>query len=323
MPIEKERKFLINELPKDLNIFSDQRIQQGYLMFSEGKLFTSDGLNIIELNRENLILSGLELKKDTSGVNKLTVTSGTALINGVTYFHQSSGTDIYFPPNLNIYPELLFVYAQTTFSTGSSGPLLDIVYTSLTGTDGTGPQSLYEKVSGQENFPIPPSDSLLLGTALLYPGSLGYDLYPLSVSDFGDYYPKFSLSASELLRTLTKEVSAYDANTLYFPGQFIIDNISDTIYLSKKTFVSDFASINTDISANNIVSLSGGATGGSGSMTATNLGTGTGVYKTTVGSQFQFRTLRASSGINLALSGSTNEIDLYTWPSATISNSIR
>lgn len=37
MPIEKERKFLINELPKDLNVFSDQRIQQGYLMFSEGK----------------------------------------------------------------------------------------------------------------------------------------------------------------------------------------------------------------------------------------------------------------------------------------------
>jgi len=33
------------------------------VQFSNGKLYTTDGMNIIELNRENLILYGLELKK--------------------------------------------------------------------------------------------------------------------------------------------------------------------------------------------------------------------------------------------------------------------
>lgn len=40
MAIEKERKFLVKELPnnlKDLDVFVDQQIQQGYLMFGGGK----------------------------------------------------------------------------------------------------------------------------------------------------------------------------------------------------------------------------------------------------------------------------------------------
>lgn len=285
------------------------------IQFSNGKLYTTDGLNIIELNRENLILYGLELRKDTSGVNKLTVTSGRAVINGVTHFYQSAGapgTDIYFPPNINFpFPELLFVYAQASFATGPSGPLLDIVYTSLTGTDGIGSQALYDKVAYTEDFPVPPLDSILLGTALLYPGASGYELWPLTVSDFGDYYPKFSLTPSEMLRTVVKEVTAYNPNRLYFPGQFVIENTSNTLYLSKNTFVSDSSSISTDISLNRLVPLLGGATGASGvSMTATNVGIGSGVYKTTVGSQFQFRSIRGLSGINTVISTSTNEIDI-------------
>ena len=281
------------------------------VQFLNGKLYTTDGLNIIELNRENLILYGLELKKSTSGVNKLTVTTGQAVINGVTYFHQSAGTDVYVLPNLTTKPDLLFVYAQASFATGASGPLLSILYTTANGNS-TEPGGVYSSVADTENYPTPPANSLFLGTALLYPGATGYDLFPLTVSDFGDYYPKFSLSASEFLRTKVKEVTAYSLTSLFFPGQYVIDNTSNTIYLSKKTFVSDYSTIASDITSGNLIPLGGGGTGGTGggTMTATNVGTGLGVYKTTVGSQFQYRSLTSSNGITLAYSGTSDEISI-------------
>ena len=39
MTIEKERKFLVKELPNldNLDVFVDQQIEQGYLMFTDGK----------------------------------------------------------------------------------------------------------------------------------------------------------------------------------------------------------------------------------------------------------------------------------------------
>jgi len=283
------------------------------VQFSNGKLYTTDGMNIIELNRENLILYGLELKKDTSGVNKLNVTSGQAAINGVTYFHVSSGTDVYVTPNTSLDPDLIFVYAEPTMSMGASGPLLSISYTRANGT--ADPSGVFATVADTENYPAPPANSILLGVAMLYPGATGYDLFPLTVSDYGDYYPKFSLTASEFLRTKIKEVTPYSLTTLFFPGQFVVDNTSDTIYVAKKTFVSDYSSISDDITAGNLALLSGGgggtgSTGGGGSMTAINVGGGVGVYKATVGSQLQYRTLTSTNGITLTYSGSTNEINI-------------
>jgi hypothetical protein len=274
---------------------------------SKGSLYTTDGVDIIELNRENLILYGLELSKPTSGLLKLGVSSGYAVINGITYFHTTTGTDINISANVGANPNLVFVYAQASSATGASGPLLSVIYTSISGT--ADPNGVYASVADYENIPTPPANSLLLGTALLYPGATGYDLFPLSVAKLGDYYPKFSVTPSEFLRQTVKDVSAYSLTQLYFPGQFVIDDNSNTIYLSKKTFVSDYSSIANDITNSNLFPLGGSGTGGTASMTALNLGTGLGVYKTTVGTQFQFRTLGVTgSGLTLAYSGSTDEI---------------
>jgi hypothetical protein len=49
------------------------------IVLSEGKLYTSDGTTTLELNTEDAIQDGLVLSKDTSGVNKLTVSTGSAL----------------------------------------------------------------------------------------------------------------------------------------------------------------------------------------------------------------------------------------------------
>jgi hypothetical protein len=277
------------------------------IQFANGKLYTSDGENIIQLNREDSILYGLELTKDTSGVLKLTVSSGQALIDGVTYLHISSGTDILVSANVNADPQLLFVYAQAGNATGPTGPLVNLVYTSLTGSS-TEPGGLFSKVADYENIPAAPSNSILLGTVMLYPGATGYDLFPLSVSTLGDYYPKFSVSASEFLRNRIAEVSEYDYTTLFFPGQFVLDSNSNTAYLSQKTFVSDYASISSDVTAGNLVAISGGGTGGTGSNTALSLPGGYAIYKTTVGTQFQFRSLTGGTGI--VVSQDANKLSL-------------
>ena len=53
---------------------------------SLGSLYTSDGLSVIDLNREDMIISGMVLSKSTAGVNKLTVSSGQVRMNGRNYY---------------------------------------------------------------------------------------------------------------------------------------------------------------------------------------------------------------------------------------------
>ena len=268
--------------------------------FSSGSLFTSDGEAIIDLNREHLLLSGLVVQKDTSGVNKLTITSGTARINGITYFHDSSGTDVLLPVNNGLDPKLYFIYGVPTldvYGTGASGNYtLGFSATSITGIV-TEPGGVFSAVAATANIPVPPDNSLLLATVLLYPGATGFDLWPRSVAEIGDYYPRFASTPSDFLRTKTEEVHEYEYHGLYFPGQFVIDEISNTIYLAKKTFVSDYVSISSDISFGNLVPLGGSGGGTGGSYSSISLGTGSPVYKTTVGTQFQFRSITGSGSI--------------------------
>lgn len=281
-----------------------------------GSLYTSDGLAIIDLNRENMILSGMVLSKDTSGVLKLTVSSGHVRIDGKHYYHLSatgSGTDVLLPTNFGPHDKLYFLYAQATNGIaighqGASGDLqCSLGYTSVSGLL-TEPGGVFESVSLTSGVPPIPSDSVLLGTVLVYVGSTGYELWPRSVANVGDYYPRFSVSPSELLRNFISDVKSYDAHSLYFPGTFVIDNVSNTIYLSKKTFVSSYTSITEDITLGNLVSLgSGGGTGStSGIFDATNVGTGATVYKQIVGTQIQFRSLTGTSPIQIT--GSADEI---------------
>lgn len=281
--------------------------------FETGSLFTSDGSAIIDLNRENLLLSGLELSKPTSGLNKLAVSSGFARINGKTYGLTSSGTDIIMPFNVTGLPILYFVYGQAStsgFGSGASGNyVLTLGYSSITGSLSE-PGGIYSAVAGPTGTTTIPSDALLLGCVLVLPGATGYNLSPISVAHDKDYYPKFSTTPSEFLRNTTVEVGSYSANALFFPGQFLVDSVSNTAYYTYKTFISDYASISNDISVGNLYILFGGASGSTASMTATNTGSGSGVYKTTVGNQFQFRSLTGSGPITVQLSGSSNEVQI-------------
>jgi len=254
----------------------------------EGGLYTSDGVRILNLNTENVLLSGMIVSKDTSGVNKLTVSSGSVRIKGVEYFHTSAGTDILLPINATTDPELYFIYAQIT----PGATVSSLVVTSINSPY----SSIYYSVANNENYPTPPVDALLIGAVIVPVGSSGFLLEPLSVATLGDYYPKFSLTPSEYLRTLTSINSLYKTSHLYFPGQIIIDYTSNTEYLAKTTFISNYTSIAGDISLNNVVALGGSAGSGGGTYTATNTGTGTAqVWESTVANQFRFRSIKAGS----------------------------
>ena len=272
-----------------------------------GSLYTSNGVAVIDLNREDLILHGLNLKKDTAGQNKLTVTSGSARINGGTYDFISSGTDIYLPFNVGVDPILYFIYGNTTSSI-SSNPGNYLLGLTAVGVPGSLDESgIFTDITGNEDYPVPPNYSLLLGAVVVKPGAFGYDLQPLSVTTLGDYYPKFSTTSSEFLRTVSKQVTPYLYTSLYVPGQFVIDHASNTTYVSKRLFVSDQTSISTDVTNGNLVQTAGGG-GGGGSYTALSLGTGAAVYKTTVSTQFQFRSLTGSYPV--ILTQNTNDITI-------------
>jgi hypothetical protein len=265
-----------------------------------GNLYTSNGVAIIDLNRENLILYGLNLQKDTAGQNKLTVSSGSARINGATYDFISSGTDIYLPFNIGIDPILYFIYGSATpdLSTNPGNYFLGLTAIGVAGSlDENG---IFTDITNDEYYPASPNDSLLLGAVVLPPGAAGYDLWPLSVTTLGDYYPKFSTTPSELLRSVSKEVTQYLYTSLYVPGQFVIDHASNTTYVSKRIFVSDSSSISNDVTSGNLVQTGAtGSGGGGGSYTALSVGTGAAVYKTTVSTQFQFRSLLGTYPIML------------------------
>jgi hypothetical protein len=270
------------------------------IQLNTGSLYTSDGVAVIDLNRENLILYGLNLQKDTAGQNKLTVTSGSARIDGATYDFTSAGTDVLLPFNLGVNPILYFIFGNTTSSI-SVNPGNYVMGLTAVGVEGSLDESgIFTDVTGNEDYPVPPNYSLLLGAVIVKPGAFGYDLWPLSVTTLGDYYPKFSTTPSEFLRTISKEVAVYLQTSVYVPGQFVIDHTSNTTYVSKRLFVSDPTSISTDISNGNLVQTGAtGSGGGGGSYTALSLGTGAAVYKTVVGTQFQFRSLTGSYPVTL------------------------
>ena len=297
------------------NIWLNSDIYPGELSINltVGSLYTTDGKSIIDLNRENVILSGLVLSKSTAGVDKLTVSSGSIRYNGISYYYASSGTDILLDPNTTSNPQLFFIYGVTTngvYGNSSEGNLvLGLTCTSIYGTiDESG---IFNSVSLSSNIPAAPGNSILLGTALLYPGSTGYDIWPVSVASIGDYYPKFSVTPSELLRNIVKSVGKFEYHSLYFPGQFIIDHNSSTAYIAKKLFVSDYIDISNDITAGNIVPIGASSTGGSGgSYSVLSLSGGYDIYKTTVGSQFQFRSLTSSGPVTITSNANTLAIGL-------------
>ena len=268
---------------------------------SNGALYTTDGSAIIKLNSENYILSGLEVKKTTSGVNTLTVTTGSAVINGITYNFTSSGTDFTLPFNTTSNSQLHFIYGQSTVAGGGTAGYYNLgLGTSYVSGTVSEPGGLFSMVSGTASTPPLPVNSLLLGVVLLPPGSTGSVLAPVSVAKLGDYYPRFSKTPSEFLRSKPLYNQSYTPNSLYFPGQLLLNIGSGTFYAALRTFISDYSSLLTDIYIGNIYPVGGSGGGATGTIdTALNLGAGSQVYKQIISTEFQFRSLTAPGPITL------------------------
>lgn len=277
---------------------------------TSGSLSTSNGFGSVRLNSENVLLSGLVLSKPTSGVNKIKVSTGSARINGKIYNFVSSSTDILFPANNSINPKMYFIYGQATSTiVDSVNGYYQLVLTTTNIEDTwSEPSGLYETIALNETILTTPTDSLLLGCVVVPPGSSGFLLFPKSIAEEGDYYPKFTFTPSEFLRNCTKYVNVFKPNTLYFYSTFIQDMVSHTIYVADKTFVSS-NNIATDVTDGNLIEYAGGGSGG-GSNTAISLGSGIDIYSGAVGTQFQFRSLLNDGPITLSLEDFDNSVSI-------------
>lgn len=278
--------------------------------FSRGALTTSNGFGSIALNTENVFVNGLVLSKPTSGVNKIQVSSGIARINGKIYTYTSSTTDWLFDTNHTLNDKLYFVWAKATdtITDASLGYYQLALDVSVVEDTFGNPEGLYDSIASYSTVPNQPTNSILLGCVIVPPGSAGFLIFPKSVANTGDYYPKFSLTPSEFLRKSTKEVNAYTPYTLFFYSSFIQDVTSRTIYVAVKTFVSG-ANIADDVTAGNLIEYVGTGSGGGGN-TSIGLGTGTQVYSGTVGSQFQFRSIKNNGPITVSLVDSNNSLEI-------------
>jgi hypothetical protein len=250
-----------------------------------GMLYTSNGTDLIILNREDSITGGMVLLQETSGYNKLTVTSGGWIRDGIEHSWISSGTDFEFP--------------------GVSQSALYLVYiftpSSTIGCEFIGNPSLQELdqwiLDYNESEFMGIQDKFFLGFAFVeYSTGL---VYPISVAKEDHHFP-FRVSPVEFYRQIKSSISIFETGHLYIPGQVIVDYDSNAEYLAKAAFVSDSISISADVTAGNVVLLSGtGASGGGASYSATSLGYGANVYKDTIGSQFRFRSISSSSPVTI------------------------
>lgn len=278
--------------------------------FGAGVVWTNNGYGNIKLNSENVLLSGLVVSKPTSGNNKIAISTGSARINGKTYSYTSSSTDILFNPNTSTNNILYFVYgvATDTIIDDTNGIYaLELQTVAVNDTYGVGRGLFDAVVNNTINLNVP-LNSLLLGCVIVPPIVGGTLLFPRSVANNNDYYPKFSFTASEFLRELTLRVEKYSQFTLYFYGSFILDTLSHGIFQSLNTYVGS-TSISTDISDNNLIQIGGGS-GSGGTYTAASVGTGEEVYLEEVSNQFRFRSIKGIGNILSNISTSGNEIEL-------------
>ena len=118
------------------NDFNESTIYKGeeIIDLTLGRVYSNDGQEIIELNAQKAILSGLIVRKPDSGISGgalwLTVDNGNARIEGKTYWHESSSAlgDIQIAPNpdlsLGRYDVITFKgdYPNPATNPGLTGP---------------------------------------------------------------------------------------------------------------------------------------------------------------------------------------------------------
>ncbi len=296
------------------NEWLDTDIYQSELSInlSNGSLFTSDGMSIIELNKLDQIIEGLILSKKSYLENTITVSDGTILINGKKYAHKSIENDIILETFQSQYYKIIFIYASASniiadgYPENSGINKIEFKTKEVLGTLSE-PNGIYSYVINNniEN----PENSILIGCVLMPPNDSPNYLYPISISDVNSIYPKFSISPSEFFKSFYFKVMHYKYSSLYLPNTFIIDDATNTIYLSKKTFYSNQVSILNDIELENIVPLHTGEDLEHEVKNGTNIGNGTGVFKEKVDQILQFRSL-ISDDLNILLNDNETEIIL-------------
>lgn len=241
----------------DYNLWTSDTIYKGELGINleEGTLFTQDGRQPIELNKENAILGGHILQ--TSGVSSqyLSVTQGKIRINGKTYYTPTpvdvTDTNIYIEPNVSSHPRI-----DTICIKGDDGTL----YPSLE-LYGTEFRVVKGAPAAEPEPPDVPDGYYFIGVCWIYPNGLPTaTLYPTSHS-LGDdsTFPLPVVTTKDFIQRKRLTVELWTTYKTLFSQQIVKYN--QQLYWVIKTHQSHSSSIQTDIDNGKIVKICCGSSG--------------------------------------------------------------
>lgn len=229
------------------NDWGGNEIYKGELAINidTGKVYTSDGLEIIQINEDDGILEGCILKTPSStGLGgsiplKLTITSGIVRIAGRNYYHVSNddgilnNADIDVNPNPSLLPRIDMIYAKasdpltnatTPWDTNEYSPVFYIIE----GTPGQPSLEQLPNISSSilnNSYPVEP-DSVFIGYVYVpanYSLSSSHQLRPRSVSNLWSIYP-ISETPASLTAKLISENEVYRPDLIDNPNSFYINN---------------------------------------------------------------------------------------------------
>lgn len=246
----------------DYSLWTSDTLYKGELglNLTEGTLFSQDGRQPVELNKEDAILSGHVLQ--TSGVSSqyLTITQGKFRIQGKTYYTPTPvdvvATNIYIEPNTSSYPRIDTVCIKGDPTMYYSGvDLYGTEFLVVKGTPATEPTP-----------PDVPSGYYFVGVCWIYPNGLPTStLYPLSHS-YGTLstFPLPVVDTKDFVQRRRLTVHPWNYNTLLFSQQIVKYN--QQLYWVIVTHQSSGSSIQDDIDDGKIIQICCGGGGGGGNQ---------------------------------------------------------
>jgi hypothetical protein len=139
--------------------FDEKTIYKGeeIVDLDRGKLFTQDGAEIVELNTDDSILSGLLVREPSDAISGgplwLTVESGSVRINGRTYWHQQSQAsgDIQINANSSLTDSRIDVI---TISSGYPTPATGVTGMPANATEYAGQINYHQGTASRSGRPI-------------------------------------------------------------------------------------------------------------------------------------------------------------------------
>ncbi len=243
----------------DYTLWTSDTIYKGELglNLTEGTLFSQDGRQPVEFNKEDAILSGHVLQ--TSGVSSqyLTITQGKYRIQGKTYYTPTPvdvvATNIYIEPNTSSYPRIDTVCIKGDPTLYYSG--LDLYGTEflvVKGTPATEPEP-----------PDVPSGYYFVGVCWIYPNGLPTStLYPISHSSGAlSTFPLPVVTTKDFVQRRRLTVHPWNFNTLLFSQQIV--KYGQQLYWVIVTHQSSGSSIQDDIDDGKIIKICCGSGSGS------------------------------------------------------------